>query len=297
MKENKTVYELKIGGDIEDLKKVLNEAKKSLEGLGDSNFTAGIDKKLNSVLGQLDKLKKKASRPLTSKSTFTTLENGFSDIIEDARNLLAEMGKISKLTTKEKLSLLPEDEAKKFKDALNAVAAYDRAIEKLERNRLRAQERRKSDKASTVTALGQAKEEHKNKKKEFTAATSSGTKYGEAKAIVERAEAAKKAQKEIDSLEKQLKKYQKRLEELNSVETKTAEQENEIATVRSNIKSVGGKIGSRRKVVNKGPDEKTLGNAEKTVEQQIEALKEEIDNYRCSLPQTDDITIVILKRK
>lgn len=43
--------------------------------------------------------------------------------------------------------------------------------------------------------------------------------------------------------------------------------------------------------------EVVAANAEKTVEQQIEALKEEIDNYRCSLPQTDDITIVILKRK
>lgn len=38
-------------------------------------------------------------------------------------------------------------------------------------------------------------------------------------------------------------------------------------------------------------------NAKEPVEQQIEALKEEIDNFKGSLSQTDDITIVILKRK
>jgi hypothetical protein len=64
-----------------------------------------------------------------------------------------------------------------------------------------------------------------------------------------------------------LKKYQKRLEELNSVEAdkKTPEWESEIATVRSNVKSIGGKIGARKKVVNKAPDEKTLTAAQKTV--------------------------------
>ena len=51
MKENKTTYELKIGGDIEDLKKALGEAKKVLEDLGDSNFASGIDKKMSSILG------------------------------------------------------------------------------------------------------------------------------------------------------------------------------------------------------------------------------------------------------
>lgn len=38
-------------------------------------------------------------------------------------------------------------------------------------------------------------------------------------------------------------------------------------------------------------------NVKEPVEQQIAALKEEIDNFKGSLSQTDDITIVILKRK
>jgi hypothetical protein len=58
---------------------------------------------------------------------------------------LEELSKISKLTTREKLSLLPEGEAKKYKDALAAVTAYDRAVEKAERNRIRQQEKRKTD--------------------------------------------------------------------------------------------------------------------------------------------------------
>jgi hypothetical protein len=50
--------------------------------------------------------------------------------------------------TKDKLSLLPEDEAKKFRDVINAVQAYSRAVEKAEKNRLRAQERRKAEQES-----------------------------------------------------------------------------------------------------------------------------------------------------
>jgi hypothetical protein len=65
------------------------------------------------------------------------LENGFSDIVADAKGLLEELTKISKMATREKLSLLPEGEAKKYKEALNAVSAYDRAVEKAERNRIR----------------------------------------------------------------------------------------------------------------------------------------------------------------
>jgi hypothetical protein len=51
MKENKTTYELQIGGDIESLKSALAEAKKALNGLGDSNFAGSIDKKMTSILG------------------------------------------------------------------------------------------------------------------------------------------------------------------------------------------------------------------------------------------------------
>jgi peptidoglycan hydrolase CwlO-like protein len=80
-----------------------------------------------------------------------------------------------------------------------------------------------------------------------------------------------------------LKKYQKRLEELNKIENKSAEQEAEAAELRTSIRSVGGKIGARKKIVNKGPDEKTLATAQKT----IEAKQPKIDELEKSAKDAD----------
>jgi hypothetical protein len=50
MTEKKTTYELRIGGNIEDLKKALGEAKKALDNLDGSNFSTGLDKKFGTIL-------------------------------------------------------------------------------------------------------------------------------------------------------------------------------------------------------------------------------------------------------
>ena len=276
MANNKTTYVLEIDAEVGQLKSKLETTKAALDKLGDSSFSAGVGKKITSILTQLEKLQKKASQPIDSKTTFSSLEKGFGSIVVDAKNLLGELEKISSMTTREKLSLLPEDEAKKLKEALNAVQAYTKAVEKAEKARIRSQERRKGERESTSAQLDEARETHKKAKASYDGATAKGTKYGDAKAIVAQAEAAKKAQKEIDSLEKQLKKYQKRLEELNGIENRTEEQEAELQTTRSNIRSVGGKIGARKKIVKNAPDEKTLTAANKTIEEltpTVEALE------------------------
>lgn len=279
MANNKTTYVLEIDAEVSSLKSKLETTKIALDKLGDSSFSNDVGKKITSILTQLEKLQKKASQPINSKATFSSLEKGFGGIVVDAKNLLSELEKISGMTTREKLSLLPDDEAKKFKEALNAVQAYTKAVEKAEKARIRSQERRKGERETTSAQLSTARETHKTAKASYERATARGTEYGDAKAIVAQAEAAKKAQKEIDALEKQLKRYQKRLEELNSIENRTEEQEAELQTTRSNVKSVGGKIGARKKIVKNGPDEKTLTAANKTIEDQvpvIEALEQSV---------------------
>ena len=279
MANNKTTYVLEIDAEVSQLKSKLENTKTALDKLGDSGFSMGLNKKINSILGQLEKLQRKAAQPIDSKATFQSLEKGFGGIVVDAKNLLNELGKISNMTSREKLSLLPEDEAKRLKEAMGAVQDYTKAVEKAEKARIRAQEKRKVDRDTVNAQVTEAKSSHKKAASQLNKATEKGTAYGDAAAIVAQAEAAKKAQKEIDQLEKQLKKYQKHLEELNKIENKTTEQNAELATVQSNIKSVGGKIGARKKVVNKAPDEKTLTAAKKTVEElspSIEVLEQEV---------------------
>ena len=276
MSEKESTYVIKIKGDIKDLKDTINEAKKSFNEIDGSGFATNLDKRMTTILGQLDKLQKKVSRPLESKAAFTGLENGFSDIVADAKSLLEELEKISKLTTKEKLSLLPEGEAKKYKDALSAISAYDRAVERAERNRIKAQEKRKSDKGDVSLQLEEAKKNNTKAQKDYEARKSKDSKYGQATAIIEQANAAKEAQKELAELEKELKKYQKRLEEINSIEEskRTDEQKKELSEIRSKTASLGGKIGARKKVINAGPDEKTLEKAKKTAESEEIKIEE-----------------------
>ena len=89
--------------------------------MGDSAFSKGLEKKFNNILLQIDKLQKKASQPLSSKSAFDGLEKGFGSIIVDAKNLLKEISDIKNLTDREKISLLSDDEAKKIREAILAV--------------------------------------------------------------------------------------------------------------------------------------------------------------------------------
>ena len=268
MAKNKTVYEIQLDAEISSLKQSLDQAKNALSSLGGGNFAAGMEKKITNILSAIDKLQKKAGQPIDSKATFGSLEKGFNSVIFDAKSLLGELDKIATLTTKEKISLLPEDEAKKLRDAISAAQDYNKALEKLEKRRIKDLESAKLAKTDTQEKLTSAKSDVKTATAAYKKATAKDTDYGKAQAIVSQAEAAKNAKKEISTLEKQLKEYRKELEELKKVENKTPEQEKRLATVRSNISSVSGKIGARTKTINAAPDEKTLTTAQKTIEQQ-----------------------------
>jgi hypothetical protein len=93
---------------------------------------------------------------------------------------------------------LPEDEAKKFKDIISAVQAYDKAVDRAEKTRLRNQEKRKAERSSISAALEEAEGKSAAAKLKVEKATGVDTDYGKSKAIVERAEAAKKAQRDIN---------------------------------------------------------------------------------------------------
>ena len=270
---NKTKYTLEIDAEIGQLKSKLESVQTVLDKMGSSNFSNGFGKKISSILTQLERLQKKASQPIDSKATFASIEKGFGGIVADAKSLLSELEKISQMTTREKLSLLPEDEAKRLKSAISAVQAYTKAVEKAEKARIRSQEKRKGERETTAIQLEESKKIHKKASSDYRSATAQGTSYGDAMAIIAQAEAAKKAQKEIEQLEKQLKKYQKRLEQLNGIENRTEEQNAELQTVRHGISSVSGKIGVRKKTVKNAPDERVLAEATKTVEQQAPAIQ------------------------
>ena len=202
MAKNKTVYEIQIDAEISSLKQSLDQAKNALSSLGGSNFAAGMEKKITNILSAIDKLQKKAGQPIDSKATFSSLEKGFNSVIFDAKNLLGELDKITTLTTKEKISLLPEDEAKKLRDAISAAQDYEKALERLEKRRIKDLESAKLAKTDTQEKLTSAKSDVKTATTAYKNATAKDTDYGKAQTIVSQAEAAKNAKKEINTRRK-----------------------------------------------------------------------------------------------
>jgi hypothetical protein len=61
MGKSKTTYTLEIDADIKSLKSSLNDATRALGKMGGGEFSEGLQKRITSILGQLDKLQKKAS--------------------------------------------------------------------------------------------------------------------------------------------------------------------------------------------------------------------------------------------
>lgn len=288
MANNKTTYTLEIDAEIGKLKKELDDARRALASLDGSNFAKGLDKKIDSIILALDKLSKKASQPIDSKSTFSGIEKGFGAAIVDAKSLLAELQKIYTLTDKDKISLLPEKEGKKLKEAIAAIAAYEKAVERAEKKRIKALEETKSRKSTAEAELETAKQELSQKKK-----------YGDAQAIMQQAKAAEDAKKEIADLEKTLKSYKKELAELKKLESKTPDQEQRMGVLRDNISSVSGKIGARTRVVKKGPDESKIAEASQIIAEQgpiIEQFDEEIAAVEKRVAQLAEAITTLNKR-
>ena len=299
MGKSKTTHTIELDADIKSLKGSLEEATRALGKLGGGEFSEGLQKRITSILGQLDKLQKKASQPLTSAASFRSLEKGFGDIVVDAKNLLEKLDQIKTLTSREKLSLLPEDQAKKFKEALSAISAYEKAIERLEKKRIRTVEGLSSQKTGLEEKVATARDEASTKRTKYTEATKAGTKYGDAKAILAQAEAAKKAQKEMHQLQKQLEAYRRELEELKKLEKRSPGQDQRIEVLHQNISSVSGKIGAKKKFIQSGPTEMQITQATQVVEAQgpeIQDLEEQAEKAEKELRALEEALEKLNKR-
>ena len=294
----KVTRKVELDLELDRLQRAAKTASDAVAGIG-GDFSKGFEKKLQAVLLQIEKLRKKASQPIDSAGGFSSLERGLSAITAEAKTLFSEITRLQGLTTKEKISLLPEEEATKIRDAIAAIQEYEKAVERAEKKRIRTLENSQATLATKEKELADKETEAKNKRKKVTDATSSSTEYGQAKAILEQAEAAKKARKEIAELERTLKSYQKELKELEEIEDKTPEQMERMTRLRSDIQSVGGKIGSRRRIVNSGPKETEITQAQGVVDAKqstIDQLEKEATAAEKEVTKLNN-TISDLKKK
>ena len=125
MANKKISYTLEIDAEIKSLESKLNSVKNSMSGvLNSANAPKGLDKTFDKVEGLIDRIKNKASEPITSKGGFTSLEKD----VDSVRLALASLAKTAEslkdLSDSSKISFLPPEEKNKIETAIKSLAHY-----------------------------------------------------------------------------------------------------------------------------------------------------------------------------
>ena len=189
-------YKIKLDGEIKDLEQKLIITKKALnETFGEGNAPKGMQKVLDAIGAKIDAIKSKASTPTKSESIFSSMEGDAHAIENSLEQLGREIQNFKKKTTKEKFSLLPENEQKKVKKEVDALSKLQRAAQSVidtlqkeadERERLKNLQDRADEIKNDQKALQTKKELYTAIKAEIEerkkAAEEQGKEYNPAKA-------------------------------------------------------------------------------------------------------------------
>ena len=195
MSNRKLQYTLELDAELGDLLSKLNKAKESMKGLLENDATSsGLNKGIENIEKAIDRLKQKASVPVSGESTFASLRKDAAAIDNQLDKLVSSVNDFHKLSNSQKIELLPPELASKIRDAEGALDNFANAFTEANQKSqqyLNAQER-----------LG---------KKEAELAKQREANAQKAQNIANRQADATNAQKEIKAIEQKiaaLRKYQ-----------------------------------------------------------------------------------------
>lgn len=195
MSNKKLNYTLELDAEIGDIVAKFEKVKQSMEGLmKNGNTSAGLEKSFSSIERALDRIKEKASVPVTGESTFTSLKKDAASIEVQLEKLGSSVSKFHDLSNSQKIELLPPELASQIQQAESALETF----------------------ANSFAAATQKSDEYLNAQKRLSDAEKELTKIRETNAqkeqnIAKRQADADSAQQNITNIEKQiavLKRYQ-----------------------------------------------------------------------------------------
>ena len=126
-------YVFEFDAEISKLRSKLEAAQKSLTGVMGSGNAPGIEKTIGNIEKAIGRLQEKAAGPITSESTFGSLQKESTAIGLRLQELTKQIGGLANLSKSERFELLPPDTQKKVEGATSAVAAFTAAREKAEK--------------------------------------------------------------------------------------------------------------------------------------------------------------------
>lgn len=120
-------YTLKLDAEISDLTAKTAQVKKSMQSIMDAGKAPGAEKIFTSIEKALDKMREKASQPITSIAAFESLQkdaNAAGTALNKLGSIVDDLGKMS---AAEKMELLPPDLKQKIADANTALGTFAKA--------------------------------------------------------------------------------------------------------------------------------------------------------------------------
>ena len=124
MSKKEFTYTLRIDAEINDLVAKTAKVRQSMQQVMDSGKAPGAEKIFTSIEHAIDRLRQKASTPITSAAAFSSLQKDTAAVSAQLVKLGGIIENLGDLSEAEKIDLLPADFKQRVKDAQAAVAAF-----------------------------------------------------------------------------------------------------------------------------------------------------------------------------
>jgi hypothetical protein len=110
MAKNKTTYTLEIDAELSSLERKLSSVKGLLSGvLGSDKAPKGLEKAFEKIEGIIDKIKTKASEPISTKTGFSSITKDVDSAQVALAGLLKIINSIMSMPEADRLSFLPPE--------------------------------------------------------------------------------------------------------------------------------------------------------------------------------------------
>ena len=130
MAKNKQTYMLQIDAEISSLENKLSSVKNLLSNvLNSTNPPKGLDKSLEKIEGLVDRIKAKASQPIDSKASFTSMSKDVESVQIALAGVLKVVESINKMSEIDKINFLPPEARQQIEQIVNGLDSYVTAVQ------------------------------------------------------------------------------------------------------------------------------------------------------------------------
>lgn len=130
MAKNKTTYTLEIDAELGSLEHKLATVKRLLSGVLDSDKAPkGLEKAFEKIEGIIDKVKAKASEPISTKTGFSSITKDVDSAQVALASLLKIINSIGSMPEADRLSFLPPDAQAQIEKIISSLSDYASAMD------------------------------------------------------------------------------------------------------------------------------------------------------------------------